>query len=666
MAERPPGFADNQEERLRAHLDELLRSPGFAGSARLCGFLRYIVERTLEGRGEEIKEYSIAVEVYARPADYDTQNESIVRVEASRLRKRLAEFYEGPGQSSEVRIELPRGTYRPVFRFRPPVPSGPQPVAHAPAPAATESTIPLPGPVSATGRAGNRSVGLVVAAMAMLAVAAGAYWLTMRKPSPPVDSIGVLPLVNLTGAPQEDAFTDGLTEDLTTALSRLPGLRVVARTTMSAFKNKPVDLTQAGKQVQAGSFLEGSVRRDGPQYVITVQLINAADGYHLWAETFRRPAADPVRLAEGLSREIAGQIDGRLRGETNWRTRGRTPPGGEALQLYLDAHSLLQKDMRGEVTVRGVPPHFEQAIAKLRRAVELEPEFAQAWVLLSMSYEFCMDFDPPRTPEFLRLAKDAANRAIAIDETVGEAHGMLGALAMYREYNLAEAEQHYRRAVELRPRDVAFLRYYSDVLRILGRPRESAVELDRGILLSPTDNRLYLQRSLLLYSEGQYEEALSNLRGVLSAQPANAEARWLRGLLLQAKGQNAEAEQAFRDILRDRPEDMRATPALGNLLGAIGRAREARELAAHVEGRIERGFPNQYGLALIYCGMGDRERAITWLERAATAGDQSLLYLMVEERFRPIHGDPRVQAIARRYGIPGNPLNNTKHGLDAR
>jgi len=221
---------------IRGQVERICRSGAFRQSARLTSFLRYTVDETLAGRAGSLKEYIIGVEVYGRPGDYDPKADSIVRSEAVRLRARLQRYYSNEGSADRVRIDYPKGAYAPSFAYQPEQPA--------------ETVIP---------------------------------------------AIAVLPFANVSGDSEDEFFSDGLTDELIAALARIPGLRVIARTSVFQFKNKAVDVRHAGQALSAGTILEGSVRRWQNRVRICAQLIDVASGSHLWSETWDASGATSSR-----------------------------------------------------------------------------------------------------------------------------------------------------------------------------------------------------------------------------------------------------------------------------------------------------------------------------------------------------------------------------------
>jgi TolB-like protein len=257
---------------IRAQLEQVLASRTFAGSGRQAQFLRFIVERAAEGHLEPAKEYAIAVDVFGRSADYNPQIDSLVRVQASKLRNRLTKYYQTEGQEDSIRIEIPRGGYAPVFHDQ---------------------------AVSAEPSSPSRRRYIWAAGLSAAVITAGSFLRPRRSastPAPPV-SIAVLPFTDLSSARDQGFFCDGVTEELTHTLARLNGLRVPSTISSSRYRGSGVDARQVGKDLNVHAVLEGSVRREGNRIRLNAQLIETRGGFHLWSETYDREVGD---VLEGL------------------------------------------------------------------------------------------------------------------------------------------------------------------------------------------------------------------------------------------------------------------------------------------------------------------------------------------------------------------------------
>lgn len=286
----------------RRELERVLASPGFVRNDRLARFLRFVVEKHLEGRDDEVKESVLAVEVFGRSPDHNSRQDSIVRTEASRLRARLSEYYLAEGKDDPVTIELPRGGYTPVFRH-------------------LEQNAPQPSH--------PRRLWLMLAAALLLAAAAAsvALWQAGRPRAKP--TVAVLPFVNLSSDPEGAYFGDGLADEITGLLSRTEGLEVIARTSAFALRDARLDAREIGARLNATVLVEGSVRKAPDRLKVIVQLIRAADGKHLWANTYEGAMQDVFVTEE----EIAASIVNALRLKLDGRRRYTDNP--QAFELYL-------------------------------------------------------------------------------------------------------------------------------------------------------------------------------------------------------------------------------------------------------------------------------------------------------------------------------------------
>src|SRR5262249_27117312 len=325
---------DSEAEAVRRQLERVLASANFTRSERLSRFLRFVVEGHLEGRDNELKHSVIALEVFGN-RDYDPDQDSIVRTEAGRLRARLAEYYTREGARDPVIIELPKGGYVPVFRRLE---------------GAEEKTAPLR----------SRLRMAVALASLVVALAVTGWWWVQRKTAPV--AIAVLPLENLSHDPASDYFADGLTDELIRNLSVIEGLAVRSRTSSFAFKGKPRDVREVGKQLSADYILEGSVLRAGQRLRINVQFIRARDDFPAWSGKYDRESADVFAIQEEISQGIVNSLRLKL-----GRGRRRYETSVEAYDLYLRAP-------RWIVPFRATPT---RELAGARKPRKSQPKFPE-------------------------------------------------------------------------------------------------------------------------------------------------------------------------------------------------------------------------------------------------------------------------------------------------
>jgi serine/threonine-protein kinase len=634
-------------------LDRILSSSTFAKADRLGRFLRLGVEKALAG--EDLKEYELGVEVCGRKSDFDPRVDSIVRVEAGRLRAKLREYYELQGANDAVRIVLHKGTYIPTFEAVAVV-SERRAGKKEPGDQASD------GDITPTARfALSVRWRWLAAALAVLLIAVGLFWRMRSRPPAAagpaaVSSVAVLPFMSLGADEACQRFTDGLTEEITTELART-SLRVPARTTAFQFKNKAVDVRDVGRQLGVDAVLEGSVRQEGDRFRVTVQLINVADGYHLWAETYDRRSTDPLLLQGEISRATVASLTRRVAGEDQWRGRGQATPDRQALADYLEAYRIFDRERLRGASQEDSWAELQRAIGLFKRATEKDPAFALAWTGLADACEYALYVDEKQAAALDAQARAAVERALELDETIALAHEILGNLRLFRDWDLAGAETALRRAVELNPRKPAAQSTLADVLRLTGRWQEASIEIARATILDPRSAGLRVQSALLLYSQHRPTEALAEAWRATEVGPNNPIAHWMTGLCYEQLGKWDEAEKAYRRVLKLSPRDSRGVPALGYLLGKTGREPEARHILSSLIREDQQGMSKAYQVALVHAGLGETEQALTWLETAYSRRDASLPYLKVELRLEALHSHPRCVALLRRMGLSGRGAN---------
>ncbi len=341
--------------KVRAQLDRILASPGFKGSQRRSKLLSYLVEEALADRAGSLKESVIATEVFDRAAGYDPQVDSIVRVEVGRLRSRLVEYYSQSGSVDCVHIEIPKGGYRPVFTLRE---------------SSLEPALPLAAPPPA--RLGFATRIAAAAAILILLIAVAFLVWRWTRPSAP-SSIAVLPFLNLSGDTSSEYLGDGISEEVTEALSQTAGLHVVSRTSAFQFKGKNLDMREIGQRLGAAAVLEGSVTKRGGDLHVVAQLIRTRDGYHIWSETYDAAPADLPAAESRLAQAVRDKL---LPADAREVSSGINAANPEAHDLYLRAAFELNR--RTADSTRG-------AIDLARQAVAKDPTYAQPYVLMAAS-----------------------------------------------------------------------------------------------------------------------------------------------------------------------------------------------------------------------------------------------------------------------------------------
>ncbi|MGD0296759.1 MAG: tetratricopeptide repeat protein [Bryobacteraceae bacterium] len=616
-------------ELVRATLDKILASPGFANAERLTRFLRYTVEETLNGQTDKLKESLLGIDVFGRKPTYDPRVDAVVRTEAVKLRARLRDYYESEGREDEIIIDLPKGGYVPVFRFREKEP--------------VESSTPAAVASPKTHEWKPAIVTLVV-----LAVLVASISLVLRTRSRNLDprpaelsSIAVLPFADLSPEKDQEYFCDGMAEEIIDALSKIGGIRVVARTSSFAFKGKQQDIREIGKKLNVAAVLEGSVRKDGNRLRVTAQLNSVADGYHLWSETYERELKDVFTVQDEISRAIVNTLQLKLSGrgiQTN-----SSPESVETYELYLQGRYHWRR-WRTEGA--------EQAIHYFEAAIQKDPKYAPAYAGVAYSYCWLGFFGAVPPTEAMPKARQAAEKALALDDSLAAAHTALAYVKALYEFDWPVAEREFKRAIELNAGDAdAHFGYGIAYLSPQGRLEDTVREMQLARDLDPLSPVQANYLGLAYQFVGRRAEAIAQYKRALDLDPNFVEARLHLANAYLDPGR-------FKDFYAelDRAQaiwgDSRIDPTRAFGMALEGRKAEALELVHKCEKPGTGAFVQSTYIANVYAVLGDKEQMYTWLEKAYADRDGMLVYANKQGCYRPYRSEPRFVALLRKLGLP--------------
>jgi eukaryotic-like serine/threonine-protein kinase len=449
-------------------------------------------------------------------------------------------------------------------------------------------------------------------------------------------SVAVLPFRNLTADRENEYFSDGMTEELINALAQVPGLRVAARTSSFAFKEKQEDVRAIGERLGVRSVLEGSVRRSGDRLRVSAQLVDACAGYHVWSETYDRGASDVFAVQEEIARSIVERLKSKLGLATGEAIVRRSTDDPEAYNLCLKGRYFWNR--RTLESSRRAIAYFEQAIAR-------DPHYASAYAGLSDSYV-------GRAKDEMTKAKAAAEKAVALDDTLAEGHAALARALFYHDWNWAGAEREFRRALELNPFYPETHHVYSHFLIPAGRIPESLAASRRALDLDPLSVSMVAHVGWHLVFSGAFEESIPYSRAAIDMDATFFAARIHLGMAFEALGRLDEAIEQFRRAGEISSESSESAGSLGHALAIAGRSEEARAVLDAFDARPPSRAASPYDRALVWAGVGEREEVFEWLGRAADERLPSIVEIRADPRFRPVSADPRFTALVRRVGIP--------------
>jgi eukaryotic-like serine/threonine-protein kinase len=452
-------------------------------------------------------------------------------------------------------------------------------------------------------------------------------------------SIAVLPFANLSGDKEQEYFSDGLAEEIINALAQIPGLKVTARTSAFAFRGKEQDITRIAEALRVRTILEGSVRRAGNRIRVTAQLINAADGYHLWSQRYDRELADVFEVQDQIAAAIAGALKPKLASQP--AAAERYKPNLPAYEAYLKGLHQLQKLTPASIA-RG-KEYFE-------RAISLDPKFALPYSELAYHYTWQAILYLRPTSEVMPHVQEWAQKALDIDPSLSDAHSCLAWKAFWYDYDWNEAERRLSLALSRAPVPVWTRWSHTTYKVLLGRARE-AEELMRGAVeADPLEalNRYFL--AWIFEATGRAQEAEQEYRHILELDENFYLGRWGLGRLLFARGETSEAVHCFEKAYPLAPFWRPAVAALAGLLATKGDERRAAELLGKL------GPPETYGvpLAWVYFHVfrGETEKAVDWLEKAIDQRDLNAVTLPRRTISEALRASPRWPSLAKRMNLP--------------
>ena len=576
-------------ESVRTQLAKILSSNTFARSERLARFLNFTVEQTLAGRGDGLKEFVIGIEVFDKTEKYDPRMDPIVRVEARRLREKLRKYYETEGKEDPLSIDFPTGTYVPLVEKRD------------------------------------------ASAIAAAAAAPGTE-----------NAIAVLPFTNLSSDPDNEYFSDGLTEELIHALTKVEGLRVVAWSSAFQLKGKTRDIRRIAEQLKVRAVLEGSVRRTGERLRITAQLVDTTGGHYLWSETYERELKDVFAVQDEISSAIVGALRIKLAGPSGRSLVTRYTENLQAYHLYLKGRFYWNK--RNE-------QDFYKALGFFEQAIETDANYAPAYAGVADTYIMLGEHGALPALRVMQEARVAAERALKIDPSLAEAHGSLGSVAGLYEWNWSASERHFRRAIELNPSYPTAHQWYGyDFLTPQGRLEEAIAALERAHHLDPLSLIITTCLGTVYDIARQHERARAYYDKVFELDDTFVRAHLSAGRSYLHQGMFDQAIAAFQRARELTPNSPVALALMAHAYNVSGATAEAARLREALDRCCRTCCISSYLLARAHLGY-DHDRAFELLEQAHQEHDPRLAHMNVSPIFDCLRADERFRQLVRRVGL---------------
>lgn len=610
-SESPPASANGVDAReVRLCLDKILASPSFANSPRMQQFLQFIVEETLQGRTDAIKETVIASCVFNRKSDFDPRNDSVVRVEASHVRKRLREYYLGEGRKDSLVLELRPGGYVPVFR-------------------------PEAGHRNKSAKTGRKPLAAILV-VGVFAIAMG-YWgfrrfMIAQDPA----SVAVLPFTDLDGAPDTGYFADGLTEDLTTSLGQSTGLSVVARSSAFQFRGKQLDARSIGRQLGVDALVEGSVRRNNGNVKITAELIDVKNGYSLWSDDFEGATNEVPVFQEQIAAAVRKTL----------RTSEPLAHATAASASHIAIPSALDAYWRGRYLQSRIESRAA-SVSFFEEAIRLDPEFAPAYAALTSTYSTLAFHMEGPIDELIAKAQEAGKRALELDPTSSEAYASLAVLSYSYRHDWPAAQREFERALELNPSNARAHVQYALGLTTRGRFDAAIAHIQQGRKLDPLAYAIGNDLATALYCAGRYDESLEASRRNLEADPNFQYAHVIRGSAYAMKLDLPDALAEYNKAVQSLGREPWILGRMGYTLGRAGRKTEAESIVKEIEATQGPAIE----IAFILVGLGENQQALDALDRSYAGREVDLNFMAVDPMLANLRNEPRFVILKSRLGL---------------
>jgi TolB-like protein/Tfp pilus assembly protein PilF len=444
-------------------------------------------------------------------------------------------------------------------------------------------------------------------------------------------SIAVLPFLDMSQAKDQGYFSDGITEELLNLLAKIPQLKVPARTSSFFFKDKQVEISDIARQLRVAYLLEGSVRKNGDLLRITTQLIRAADGYHLWSETYNTKMDDIFKTQDQIAGEVVRELKVKLLAPAP-KVRTTDP---QAYALFLQAKALAQKF---------TPEAFAKSDALFRQVLEIDPRYAPAWTLLAANFNYELGMGLISNREGNTRAREAVEKALAIDPEYAPAHAALGLIATQSDNDLAGAARHLERALALDPTGGAILGGSANLLSSLGRLDQALALYEAAARRDPISPAALSNLGAAQCATGRYDEAIGSYHAVLRLSPGRGGAHAQLGMVLLQKG---DAPAALAEIEQEKNETWRMV-ALPMAYCALGRVADAEAARDALIAKYEKDW--SYNIAYVYAFCGQPDKAFEWLDKAVAYQDAGLSEIVSQTLFNKIHSDPRWLPFLRKLG----------------
>ena len=596
---------------------------------RLQGQPLQVLAALLQRPGDLVTRDELRAQIW--PADTFVDFDHSLHNAIARLREVLGDSPQKPRYIET----LPRRGYRFIAE-----------VEEVEAPEAAPQDKPdCPAPVAA-----RKQKALTVALVVLALIVLGLLLLKMRavtqraSAAPPVRSIAVLPLDNLSGDPSQEFFVDGMTDELITDLAKVSSLRVISRTSVMRYKGTKKSLPEIARELNVDGIIEGSVQRSGQRVRITAQLLHAPTDRHLWAESFDRDVGDVLKMQSEVAEAIAQQVNVQLTPQQKARLHAARAVNPEAYEAYLRGRFYMTTEFSMPQQLRTAQRYFQEAIRK-------DPGFALAYSGLADSYTYLAFFRQLSPESARRPAQEAIRKALELDDSIGEAHETLAVLNWRYDWNWEAAEREFNQALALAPSYSCTHEDHSLYLSQHGRREEALAEVRRSIEMDPSTSSA-LTEAGAYYLLRDFPSLVEASRRGVAAHPHEWLEHYYLGIGYEGTGKRLEAISEYQMAIEMSGGDQDATAALAHAYVGIGRRAEAEKILQDLQRKSKNAYVSPYIIATIYAGLGEKNRAFEYLEQAYRERSLEISWSLKSDlRLDTLRSDPRFQDLLRRIGL---------------
>jgi TolB-like protein/Flp pilus assembly protein TadD len=456
--------------------------------------------------------------------------------------------------------------------------------------------------------------------------------------------LAVLPFENLGGDPDQEYFSDGLTEETIVRLGNLNSQRlaVIARSSSMHYKHSGLGVTQIGHELGADYLLQGTVHREGGIVRVTAELVQVRDQTHLWSRSYQSDVRDVGTLQGDLAQGVATEIQLKLTPEQQARLGSSRTTNPEAHEAYLKGLYFWNK-----ITEQGM----KEAIAYFQQAINLDPGYAEAYARLGSCYGILGNLTAIPPDESFPRNKAAALKALELDYTVSEAHAQLGYASMFYDHDWPRAENEFRRALELNPSNANAHRGLAQFFVSNARFDDALAEIEQARKLDPVSLGINSDKGWFLHFARRPDEAIAQLKKTLELDPSFGVAHFTLGNAYELKGEFDQAISEYQTAIALSGNLNGRIGSLGHAYALAGRKGEARQILKRLKELSRYGYVSPYHTALVYIGLDEKEEAFAWLEKAQHDRYWMMAFLKVDPRLDPLRSDPRFQDLLRRVGL---------------